>query len=253
MSTTLGIVELPSRETNPSNRLSTLPHRRMGGTSLLEWTVRRVTDAVQLDQVVVLCDSIQQADCASLLPPDVPVFTCPHAADPLGRFAACVDQHRTTGVVRVGLGNCFIDPELLDRLITSARANPVCDYVSYCSADGRPALHATIGVFAEWVKASAVRRADREAVSVEDRQDATRYVYAHPERFRLRFIPAPPPFDRGDVRLTVQVDEDWDHVQTIVDALGTEGVDWQRLATLLDRQPALRRRMGKLNRAERAS
>ena len=55
-------------------------------------------------------------------------------------------------------------------------------------------------------------------------------------------------FDREDVRLTIANDEDWDHALAIYEALGPERLDWQRIARLLDHQPALRSRMAVLNR-----
>ena len=81
-----------------------------------------------------------------------------------------------------------------------------------------------------------------------DREHVTRYLYSHPEKFNLRLIPAPAEIDREDVRLTVDLDEDWDHALAIYEALGPERLDWQRIARLLDHQPALRSRMAALNR-----
>ncbi len=50
------------------------------------------------------------------------------------------------------------------------------------------------------------------------------------------------------MRLAVDTEEDWEHAQTIYEALGPEALDWQRIAGLLEQQPALRTRMAALNR-----
>ncbi len=76
----------------------------------------------------------------------------------------------------------------------------------------------------------------------------TAYFHAHPEKFSLRLIPVPPELDRDDVRLTIGGEEDWEHAQTIFEALGPEQLDYLRIAQLLDHQPALRKRMEALNR-----
>ena len=82
-----------------------------------------------------------------------------------------------------------------------------------------------------------------------DREEVTQYICSHPEKFNLRLTPAPAQIDRDDVRLTVDIEEDWDHVQTLFEALGPdEQLDWQRVASMLDHQPALRNRMAALNR-----
>ncbi len=138
---------------------------------------------------------------------------------------------------------------MIERLVTSAEWHRNCDYAGYCSQDGHPATLSPVGVFAEWFRSSALRRAARSARHPDDRNEVTRYFYTHPEKFCLRLIPAPEEIDRGDVRLTIDDEEDWDHALEIFEALGPEALDWQRIAELLDHQPALRRRMAALNRA----
>jgi len=222
--------------------------RRLGSKSVLEWVVRRVTDCQRLEGVVVLADSPAASRfLATLVPPDVPILTV-EAKDPLRQFAAATEQFRCEAVVRVRADRPLVDPGLIDHLVTTAEAQAECDYVSYCSRDGRPAILSPVGVYAEWIRTAALRRADRKATLPEDRQEITRFIYGHPEQFTLRLIPAPPRVDRDDFRLTIDIEEDWDHLLTIVDALGADELDWQRIADLLDHQPALRSRMAALNR-----
>ncbi|MBN1589250.1 MAG: NTP transferase domain-containing protein [Pirellulales bacterium] len=221
--------------------------RRLGGKSVLEWVVRRVTDCQQLDGVVVMSDSRMESSLlAELVPADVPVLKI-DAKDPLRQFVMATEQFRCEAVVRVRCDQPFVDPALVDRLVTTAEAQTSCDYVSYCSRDGRPAILSPVGVYAEWIRTSALRRADRKATLPADRREVTRFIYGHPEQFSLRLIPAPPRVDRDDVRLTVDIEEDWEHLLTIFDALGPDELDWQGIASLLDHQPALRSRMAALN------
>ncbi|MGE0758319.1 MAG: NTP transferase domain-containing protein [Pirellulaceae bacterium] len=249
MSSTLGIIEVPSI---PAHRMhhgspaATLAARRFSGKSLLEWIVRRVADSLLLDQVAVVTDEFQADVVRKLAPSDVPVFACDRP-DELGRFAAAANHFGAAELVRVPLACPFIDPELIDRLVCTAGANAGCDYIGFFSLDGRPAVLSKVGLFAEWCRASAASRADRDAVSPHERSEATRYIYSHPELFQLRFIPMPTKLDRPDVRLTVDVEEDWDLAQTVLDALGPEGLEWHRIAALLDQQPQLRERMAGLN------
>lgn len=242
---TLGIVQACFA----SQRFRCMVHRKLGGQSLLQWVVRRATDCTRVDGVIVVArDAAEHRFIRELVPLDVPVFVGgqPHA---LGRFAHALEEYPAEAVVRVRGDNPFIDPGLIDRLVTTAESHPRCDYVSYCSRDGRPAILSPVGVYAEWFRAEALGRAARASRSRADREHVTRYIYSHPEKFNLRLIPAPPQIDRDDVRLTVDIEEDWDHALAIFEALGPEALDWQRIAELLDHQPALRRRMAALNRA----
>jgi spore coat polysaccharide biosynthesis protein SpsF (cytidylyltransferase family) len=240
----LGVVQA-CFSTEPSRCLA---GRRLGRQSLLDWVVRRVTDCTRLDGVVVLaCGCFDHQHLTDLVPADVPVFMGDEP-DALARFARLVDEYPTEAIVRVPGDNPFVDPVLIDRLITAAESDPTCDYASYCSRDGRPAILSPVGVYAEWFRTKALRKAARAARSKADRENVTRYLYTHPEKFKLRLVPAPAAIDRDDVRLRIDHEEDWDHALTIYDALGPEAMEWQRIADLLDHQPALRRRMAVLNR-----
>src|SRR5207247_2361286 len=104
-------------------------------------------------------------------------------------------EYPAESVVRVCADNPFIEPVFIDRLVATAHEHPECDYVGYCSSDGRPAILSSVGMFAEWCTAEALRRAAREARSPMDREHVTRYLYTHPEAFSLRFVPVPAELD----------------------------------------------------------
>jgi spore coat polysaccharide biosynthesis protein SpsF len=227
--------------------------RRLGGRSLLEWVIRRVTDSICLNGVIVVaCDAECSCAVKHMVPSDVPIFYG-EGTDALGRFAKAMEHYQAEGVVCVGGDNLFIDPALIDRLVTTAAEDPDCDYVSYCSRDGRPAILSPASVYGEWFRAGALRKANRLARGKLDREHVTRYMYSHPEKFNLRLLPAPPEIDRDDVRLRIELDEDWEHALTIYEALGPELLDWRRIASLLDHQPALRDRMAALNRSQESA
>jgi spore coat polysaccharide biosynthesis protein SpsF (cytidylyltransferase family) len=223
--------------------------RKLSGRTLFEWVVRRVTDATRLDGVIVMiCAAEDHQAVSRLVPRDVPIILG-QGDDTLARLTHVLEQCEAEGTVQVMGDKLFVDPGLIDRLVTTAESELDCDYVGYSSHDGRPAILSPAGVYAEWFRTSALRTANRFARGESERGNTTRYLHAHPERFRVRLIPAPAAIDRDDVRLTVDLEEDWDHVLSICDALGPERLEWQRVARLLDQQPALRSRMAALNRA----
>jgi spore coat polysaccharide biosynthesis protein SpsF len=232
-----------------SERLRARLVRKLGTRSLLEFVVRRVTDCARLNGVVVVVgDDFDGTLARDLVPSDVEVFTS-SGRDALSRFCAVLDHYQPDGVVHVCAENPFIDPVLIDQLVISAGDGPDCDYVGFRCRDGRPATSTSLGLFAEWCRPAALRVAEQRAIAVADRNDATSYLYSHPDEFDLRLLPAPPGLDRDDLRLTIESEEDWDHAQVIFEALGPEELDWQRIAGLLRGQPGLRQRMAVLNRA----
>lgn len=222
--------------------------RKLGGQSLLERVVRRVTDCERLERVaVVISDRPEDEVVFDLVPRDVAVYVS-QRRDPLARVCDAIENFRPDAVICVPADQPCIDPHFVDRLINTASDNPTCDYISYSSRDGQPAILSPLGVFAEWCRASALLAANRDAKLPEERQEVTRYLYSHPDKFRLRLIPVPAELDRDDLRLTVTHEEDWDHLHTIYDALGPEGFEWRQIADLLHQHPAVRERMAHLNR-----
>ena len=244
MGTTIGIVEIPAIEADRRHRAE----RRFAGQSLLEFVVRRVTEAQLIDEVVVVAaDDPRSRQLLALAPPDVRTLVC-EEADALARFATALRSGDFDAAVRVSLSSPFVDPVLIDRLVATGESQPNCDYVSYGCHRGT-ALLSNVGLFAEWCRADAVFRADLTATLTSDRANSTVFIHSHPEKFNLRIVPVPPQLDRDDFRLTIDVEEDWEHAQVIYEALGIEGLEWQRIAGLLDNQPQIRERMARLNHA----
>ncbi|MGB4728707.1 MAG: hypothetical protein WBH86_14985, partial [Thermogutta sp.] len=79
-----------------------------------------------------------------------------------------------------------------------------------------------------------------------DRAHPTRYIYSHPERFKIHWLPIPPGLDRDDIRLVLVDEDDWEVHQIIVDTLGPE-CDGHHIAHLIERCPSLRKQMEALN------
>jgi spore coat polysaccharide biosynthesis protein SpsF len=198
----------------------------------LELVVRRMTESQQLDGVVVVLGAADAA-LADLAPSNVPLHISDRP-DALGRVASAADAFQADAIVRIGAEHPFVDPVLLDRLATTAAAHPRCDYIGFCSQQGR----SNLGMFGDWCRTEALWRADREATSAADRDQPTRFLWSHPELFSLRFIPLPSELEREGLRLASGCEEAWEHALTIHDALGHEDVNWRRIAGLLSGVPA---------------
>lgn len=228
---TLGIVQ-PRGGAPPWNDLLA---RKLGGYSWLAWVVHRLADCQRLDRVIVVIgDSPDERALAELVPPNVPVVVG-QRKDVLSRFVTALDEFPAHAVVRVCADSPLIDPVLIDRLVADAEGHPRADYISYSSRDGSPVVQSSLGILAEWCRASSLRRADREALDPLDRAEVTRFLYTHPERFQVRLLPAPPQLDREDVRLALNFAEDWERAETIFETLGPDRLDWRRVAGLVDR------------------
>ena len=217
MTRTLGIVEAELSTATLKGKVA----RKLGGKSLLEWVVRSATDSERLDQVVVVARHPADGSALEeLVPPDV-LLVHDAGRDLLDRFACCLAEFPADAVVRMRADTPFVDPVLIDRLVSAADEHAACDYISYCLQDGRPAISSPVGIFADWIRGAALLRAQRAAREAADREQVTRYLLSHPETFNIRLLSVPAELDRTDVRLTIDSEEDWEHAQVIFDALGS--------------------------------
>lgn len=161
---TLGIVQACFEQESVRGKVA----RRLHGKTVLEWVVRRVTDCTRLDGVIVLTnDAPENAMVRDAVPLDVPVVVGTQA-DALGRFVAALERYPAESAVRIRAESPFVDPGLIDRLITTAEAHPDFDYIGYRLQDGRPAILSPVGVYAEWFRSVALRRSARKATSPDD-------------------------------------------------------------------------------------
>ena len=174
---TLGVVQLrvPEHQATPPG--SDLRFRRLAGQSVLEWIVRRVTDAQHLDGVIALTDdSAAHRDIVRAVPPDVPVLLS-QAEDDLSRAVEAIEQFPCRSVVLLSVDTPFVDPALIDRLVITAQTHPECDYIGYRQSDGRPSVMSQVGVFAEWCTSRALKTAHRKAETPADRGSDALFIF----------------------------------------------------------------------------
>jgi spore coat polysaccharide biosynthesis protein SpsF len=247
---TLGCVILDSTDARPASNYSrSFASRPLAGKPLVNWVVRRASEAERLDGVVVILPKDARTPAIEeLVPPDVVVFAS-SGRDDLARLRECLDSFSSEAMVRVQLDSPLIDPCLIDRLVIAGDRDPTIDYATFCSGSGAPTGHSSLGLSAEYFSTSAIRRVDRGARTSRERRDFTRYVLRRPAHFSIRLLPLPEPLDRDDLRLSLRHQDDWDHAEQIVEALGDDGLEWPRIARLLEQQPGLRERMAVMNRA----
>jgi spore coat polysaccharide biosynthesis protein SpsF (cytidylyltransferase family) len=244
-------------DASPSNvRARPLASRSLAGKPLVDWVLRRASEAQQLQRIVVILPSDAGLEwLRRTLPSGVSIFQS-QQHDALARMCDCLSEHPARGVVNLRLDCPLLDPCLIDRLVSSVSREEGVDYATYRSQSRRgesrllSLLHAQLGLFAEYFRADVLRRLNQELTTSEQRQNLSAYLCARPERFVLRLVTLPPELDRTDLRLSLRHQDDWEHAEQIVEALGDDELDWQHIVSLLSCQPHLRRRMADLNQAD---
>ena len=233
-----------------------LASRSLGGKPLIDWVLRRASEAEQLQAIVVILPRVDGLDeFKSGLPSGVTVFES-DGPDGLARICDGLSKFPADGVVNLRLDCPLLDPCLIDRLVSSARSGDAVDYATFHSrqnkSEGRltTLLNARLGLFAEYYRADVLRQLNQQIRGTENRENFSRYLCAHPEDFSLRFVSLPRGLDREDLRFSLRHQDDWDHAEQIVEAIDEDDLDWQHMVSLLEGQPRLLSRMADLNKAD---
>lgn len=192
----------------------------LGDYPLLEWVLRRVAAAAEVDQVVL---------ATSDLPGDQPLLAvaerCGVAvfrgseSDVLERFVGAARLTAAEQVVRVCADNPFIDPGEIDRLIRYFRDQP-SDYA--CNHLDRLGSGYADGFGAEILAAGLLYRMADAAREPRHREHVTLYLWDHAADFRLAAVPAPDALAFPHLRFDVDRPADLEGLKRLQQSAGLD-------------------------------
>jgi len=136
--------------------------------------------------------------------------------DVLDRYYQTARNYKLDIVVRVTSDCPFVDPEIIDLLVSKLKENDV-----------------DVEVF----KFSALEKAWKEAKGQREREHVTPYIMEHPEYFRQVEIQ----LDRNlsNFRLTVDYPEDIEFTKVLIEKFNAEKMNWKEIVQLLEKHPEL--------------
>lgn len=204
--------------------------RRFNGLTLLEWTVRRLTESTLVDQVIITglpsyLPQIQETSlCGARWMPSL-------QNDSFTRAQEIAERTNARWVVLVSPTCPFIDPALLDRLVASAWNRPEADYVGFMAAHNPRMNLGKLGLVGEICASVALKKAlDRK---VDTTREIVNVFRSHPNLFMMQWIPLPEALDREGLRFALETAADMEQATSYVEAAG-EDITWQRLVELSD-------------------
>ncbi len=206
----------------------------VSGRPILDWVIRRISDAKVLDEVVVATGDTSADDpvaerCQAL------GVRCIRGddADVLARFLLAAQGARADVIVRVTADSPFTDPEIID-LVARRFAEEKAEYASNALVASFPK-----GLGVEVFSRKALEASAKDAKAPEERADVTAFMKRHPERFRHLSVPAENPHPKE--RWTVEAAEDLELMRAIVSRLpNRDEFGWRDILAVLDREPQLR-------------
>jgi spore coat polysaccharide biosynthesis protein SpsF len=225
---------------------SRLPGKTMmpvhDGIPLLECVVRRFRACRKVDEVVVATTVEKEDDpiaewCARN---NVSVFRGSEE-DVLNRVAGAVREYDADIVVQMGADSAYLDFRLIDLLVDHYR-NGRFDYV--CN-DLK--LTYPLGIYSHIVRAEKLIELDRRPdLSSKDRCDVVRYIWEHPEQYRISSIEAPATYCYPELRLTIDYPEDMEQARQIYTRFGDVLFTTEQVLELYRRHPEMFEKTKKL-------
>ncbi|PXY34956.1 spore coat protein [Prauserella sp. PE36] len=215
-----------------STRLPGKVLRSLGGRSVLGWVVRAASATPGVDTVVVATsdapDDDSVADEAARCGAEV---VRGPLDDVLARFLLACERYPADAVVRLTADCPLHDPALIAQLVALWRAQPELDYVSNVLVRTLPR-----GFDAELVRVPVLTEQAEEPKGPH-REHVTSGVHGRPERYACAGIVVSPP--AGDLRVTLDTEQDWTVLEGVVAELGDRVPAWREVVDVLRRRPDL--------------
>lgn len=228
---TIALIDLSVESTTS---LSRVDHalRRLDGLTLIEWCIRRLSESTLIDSIVVTGhdDLGDQLSCirfcnAHWMPSLLPT--------PSARAAQVAEKFSAEWIVFASPTCPFMDPTLIDRLISRGFASPESDFVGFIApAQPRFSLQ-SLGLVAEMCSSSALEAMRKEGLLV-DSLDVPELIRLHSSMFQMKLIPLPQQLASNQMRFQLETQDDWDRAYTYLEAAGDD-LSWQRLAAVAER------------------
>lgn len=221
-------------------------HRQLGGHSLANRIARRLSEATRIDKVLVTGSNLPSRLVAGI---GYPVLDLPfeHVCE---RLAAAADSANADWVVYVPGNRPFIDPSLVDCLVSKAlTASNDYDYVGFSGKDGNWERIRQLGVAGEVCHADALRRLRRNVDRLHfasDELSLAGWLTSAPGNYQLKFVSIPAELDRNDLRFSIEDESDWELIELLSDHIG-EDLEWQKLTNLIHDNHSVREIMAQKN------
>ena len=181
------------------------------GMSLLETVVTRFRQSRKIDGVVVATSVAPGDDLIAAWCVDNNVL-CHRGSENnvLDRVVGAAQAAGADAIVQMGADSAYLDSMLIDQLID------IYKYDTYDLVCNTLELTYPLGIYGHIVRvASLYDINDRNDLSDADREDVTRYIWEHPDQFRLLNIKAPSELRYPQLRFTVDYPEDMALAQAI--------------------------------------
>ena len=182
--------------------------RKLGGQSLINRMSRRLSECAQVERVFIVGSGIPSSILTSgLAGVDCINLPSSHVCE---RLCEAADLSAAEWVVYVPANRPFIDPTLIDQMLSKALRTQSCDYVGYQVGDSTRGLD-QLGLTGEACHADTLRRLRRNVDRLSDQQtdSLAAWLMTAPGAYHLKFLSLPEKLNCSDLRFAVEAEADW--------------------------------------------
>lgn len=216
-----------------SQRLPGKVLQQIAGRPMLEWVLRRVVRATQVNAWVVATSDTPTDDALALWceQHDWPVYRGSEN-HVLNRYLGAAESMGADHIVRITADCPLIDAAVIDRVVAAHLAQPGNDY----ACNFYPKRTFPRGLDCEVITLEALHRVADLARDVPEYQEhVTLGLYRNPDQFRWASIAAG--VDYSHLRWTVDTPEDLQLIRQIANFFTDDHFGWQRVIGAYGRNP----------------
>ncbi|HEY7608070.1 MAG TPA: NTP transferase domain-containing protein [Alphaproteobacteria bacterium] len=214
-----------------SRRLPGKALARIAGRPLLGHVLARVRRA-RFPALVATSDRALDDPIAALAEGEGVACFRGDAEDVAARALACMERHRFNAIIRISGDSPFIDPALIEAVAGLFMSNSSVEIATNVHPRSFPP-----GQSVEVIARGALARVIAETRAAADREHVTRYVYAHPGRFRVVNYAAPAA-DYAGLGLAVDTPEDLRRAEWMIGAGAGEAASLADIVAIARRYAA---------------
>jgi spore coat polysaccharide biosynthesis protein SpsF (cytidylyltransferase family) len=228
-SSSLALIDLGCSDRVSDRSVS--PFRRVGRQTLLERTVRRLSESSLIDSIAIIGDNeFSGLNAQSCTQPAVWIGC--DAPSSVARAWQAAEQLGAEWIVTVGATSVFVDPILIDRLLASAWGSPKSDMVAFMSTNRHPGLCVQgAGLAGDVCHRRVLKKLARDPAFADDSRPLSQLLFSMPEICHTRLIPLPAVLEHTDMRFTLETERDLDRALMILEATGDDS-DYRDLIML---------------------
>lgn len=193
-----------------STRLPGKVLKILNGRPMLWHIIQRLKAVQDADEIIVATSEKEADKPITVLSEEYGLkYFTGSEDDVLERYVKAAERYGIDVIVRITADCPLVDPGIIQELIKK-HLSELNDYTSNVIERTFPR-----GLDAEVVNLAALEKVAGTTSENRFREHVTLFIYEHPELFRIGKLKAREPFNRPELRLTVDTDEDFKLIEII--------------------------------------